>query len=204
MKKIIFLVLLFASLVFQTASATIYKVYSINVGATEHITESGVLWEPYQGPVEYLDFFHDFSFMVGSYDPSGDPVNLNIQSSFNGYASTTTTGSYLGFFVPDAIENDVYSITAYSSTAIPHLSSIDPELGTILTFDSSGTVELDHVTYNFSKYSALLKSGSLYAQYDAPVNAVQLAVPEPASFLLIGIGSIMAATMRKRINLKEE
>lgn len=204
MKKIIFLVLLFASLVFQTASAAIYKVYSINIGATEHINESGVLWEPYQGPVEYLDFFHDFSFMVGSFDPVGDPVNLNILSSFSGYASTTAAGSYFGYYVPDAIENNTYAITAYSLTGTPTLNTISSDYGSILDFDSSGTVLLDGVTYNFAKYAAKLNSGNLYVFYDTPLNAVQLAVPEPASFLLIAIGCIMAATMRKRIYLTEE
>lgn len=190
MKKITLLLLLFASMAFQTASAKVYEVYSVNVSADEQKTASGVIWEPYDGPVDFFDDYSDFSFMVGS-------GSLEDGSSFTGY-STVTGGSYIGFYVPGASNSDTYTITAYSLLATPQLSTIDPFFGSILSFKSSGTTQLDAVNYNYATYSAQLNDNQLFAYYDTPLNAVQLAVPEPASLVLIGIGGIMAAAMKRQ------
>lgn len=190
MKKIIVLLLFLISLTARTAMAS---VYSINVGSETELISDGYLWNPYNGPEYTQTDYGSFIYTMGTVEA---PFDFDKQDLFAGYA-TGNGDTYFGFQIYGVINNTPLEITAYSDSAIPVLQSIDGA-GEIGTLKSSGTTTLGGVSYYFSKYNAITTDEYIYAYYNSDLNAIQVTVPEPATMILIGVGGMMAAAMRKR------
>lgn len=195
MKKIILLLILFASLASQTAFGEIYRV---NIGSSNPTLESGNTWQGYHGPVDSLANFVGFSFGIGDDDTIGDsPTFAIVDPGFTGYATSTLDGSVLFFSVPGATSENYY-ITTYSKVKTPVLQTVDPGVGTIDFLYATGLATLDGQSYFYSTYGSHLVSDTLSAYYDTSLNASVLSTPEPASVMLLGIGIAAAAVARRK------
>lgn len=200
MKKMILLVLLFASLASGTALAgtsalpTSYDI-NINLGANSQILDDGVTWDYYNLTDGGYQSYGDVSFSV-----SGDldlPVMV-FDPQFQGYAPSVV-GGFFGFDIDAALEQ-TYILTAYGIGTAPYLMFVSPATGTLL---STGTKSLGGDSYFYSAYQVtpLHDSGYdyIYPYYVGGVNAVQLTpTPEPASVILLGLGVTLASAIRRK------